>query len=330
MLMRRNASVRGLRVKRVAIALLVLAALLFSFVKSCGAPPPEEDGITVNLDAQDAQSEDAQTSDMLLTWVGKTILTPQLLMSASLPVLSGIPTDATASWQGKAAQEAMAGVDQEEIDPEVGDDIKIELTNLDPKDFTAPKLAASGPQILIYHTHTCEAYTRTAADSYVATGNWRTDDQNKSVVRVGEAMAKELREKYGFSVIHDTTDHEPPKLGTAYERSLVTMQAYKKKYPNLNIFIDIHRDAYSSKNGSDAVMIEGKSLARVMFVVGMGKSASFKVDWQHNFKLAQAITDKLNAIKKGLGRDVRVKQIRTYNQYLTDMRSEERRVGKEV
>ena len=322
MLMRRNASVRGLRVKRVAIALLVLAALLFSFAKSCGAPLPDEEGITVNLDAQDAQGEDAQTSDMLLTWVGKTILTPQLLMSASLPVLSGISTDATASWQGKAAQEAMAGADQEEIDPEVGDDIKIELTNLDPKDYTAPKLAASGPQILIYHTHTCEAYTQTATDPYVATGNWRTDDQTQSVVRVGEALAKELREKYGFSVIHDTTDHEPPKLGTAYERSLVTIQAYKKKYPNLNIFIDLHRDAYSSKNGSDAVTIDGKSAARVMFVVGTGEGKTgngFKErpDWKANYQLAKRVTDALNKINSRLARPICVKTGR-YNQHVSD------------
>ena len=104
--MRRNASVRRLRAKRAAIALLVLAALLFSFVKSCGAPAQDEGGIYVTLDAGDAQGEDAQTSDMLLGWIGQTILTPQLLMSAGMPVLSGIPTDATASWQRQAAMEA--------------------------------------------------------------------------------------------------------------------------------------------------------------------------------------------------------------------------------
>jgi stage II sporulation protein P len=319
--MRRNASVRRLRAKRAAIALLVLAALLFSFVKSCGAPAQDEGGIYVTLDAGDAQGEDAQTSDMLLGWIGQTILTPQLLMSAGMPVLSGIPTDATASWQGEAAMEAMAGIDHEDIDPEVGDDIKIELTNLDPGDYTIPKLAGSGPQILIYHTHTCEAYTQTASDAYVATGSWRTNDQSKSVVRVGDALATELR-KCGFNVIHDRTDHEPPKLGTAYERSLVTMQAYKKKYPNLNIFIDLHRDAYSSKNGSDVVTVDGKSVARLMLVVGTGEGKTgngFKQrpNWKANYQLAKLITDQLNKTNPRLARPVCVKTGR-YNQHVSD------------
>ncbi|MFZ5974885.1 MAG: stage II sporulation protein P, partial [Bacillota bacterium] len=203
-----------------AVALLVVAALLFSFVKGCSTATEQTSSLAVDLNGQTTESDDAGTSDMLLAWIGKTVLTPQLLMSASLPAVSGISTDASASWQGEASQTALGGYDQEEIDPEVSDDIKIELTNLKAEDYTAPQLSGDGPQILIYHTHTCEAYTQTEKNAYVATGNWRTDDQTKSVVAVGEALAKELREKYGFNVLHDKTNHEPPKLGTAYERSL--------------------------------------------------------------------------------------------------------------
>lgn len=319
MQMRKHTSARSLRAKRLAVAVLILAALLFSFFKSCSAPVQDA---SLAVDLNSAQSEDAGNSDMLLAWIGKTVLTPQLLMSASLPAISGITTDASASWQ-EESEVTMSINDHEVIDPEVGDDIKIELTNLKAEDFSAPEIAQDGPQILIYHTHTCEAYTQTAEDTYVPTGSWRTDDQNKSVVRVGEVLAKELREKYGFNVIHDTTNHEPPKLGTAYERSLVTMQEYKKKYKNLSIFIDLHRDAYSTKSGtSDAVTLDGKSVARVMFVVGTGEGKTgngFKErpNWKANYQLAKLVTDELNKLNPKLARPVCVKTGR-YNQHVSD------------
>ena len=63
------------------------------------------------------------------------------------------------------------------------------------------------PRVLIYHTHTHEAYAQTAADPYRETESWRTEDQAHSVVRVGEALAALLTD-YGFDVVHDTADYE--------------------------------------------------------------------------------------------------------------------------
>ena len=68
-------------------------------------------------------------------------------------------------------------------------------------------LRGQDPKILIYHTHTTEAYTATKAFPYVQTGSYRTADPSKSVLAVGEALAERLRVQYGFSVIHDITDH---------------------------------------------------------------------------------------------------------------------------
>ena len=41
-------------------------------------------------------------------------------------------------------------------------------------------------------------------------------------------------------MIHDTTNHEPPSLSTSYSRSEETMNAYLKKYPEIEMFIDLH------------------------------------------------------------------------------------------
>ena len=72
------------------------------------------------------------------------------------------------------------------------------------EDHTQP---VERPRVLIYHTHTHEAYAQTAADPYRETESWRTEDQTHSVVRVGEALAALLTD-YGFDVVHDTADYE--------------------------------------------------------------------------------------------------------------------------
>lgn len=170
------------------------------------------------------------------------------------------------------------------------------------------------PQILIYHTHTTEAYTQTKENPYTQTSSFRTREQDKSVVAVGEALKKELEAVYGYEVIHDMTDHEPPKLATAYQRSEQTMAAYKEKYPSLEIFIDLHRDA--SSDSTDYVLVNGQPAARVMCVVGQGEKYEIKPDFESNLALAQAFTDSLNRQWQGLGRKVRIKPGR-YNQHLS-------------
>ena len=72
--------------------------------------------------------------------------------------------------------------------------------------------------VLIYHTHTHEAYEQVREDPYVALEAWRTADAGHSVLRVGEELARCLRAE-GFEVVHDTTDHENDMLSTAYTRS---------------------------------------------------------------------------------------------------------------
>lgn len=174
-------------------------------------------------------------------------------------------------------------------------------------------LRGKEPRILIYHTHTTEAYTATESSPYVQTSSYRTADASKSVLAVGEALAERLRTQYGFSVLHDTTDHEPPSLKTAYSRSEKTMRKYYEQYPSLILFIDIHRDA--SSNTSDYVIVDGSPTARLMCVVGQGTKYEEKPDFDRNYALASILTDHLRHIEKRLARDVRVK-VGRYNQHV--------------
>ena len=174
-------------------------------------------------------------------------------------------------------------------------------------------LRGKAPKILIYHTHTTEAYTATASSPYVQTSSYRTADAGKSVLAVGEALAERLRTQYGFAVLHDTTDHEPPSLKTAYDRSERTMRKYLEQYPSLVLFIDVHRDA--SSDVKDYVVVDGSPTARLMCVVGQGTKYKDKPDFDRNYALAAKLTENLRHIEKRLARDVRVKTGR-YNQHV--------------
>ncbi len=184
--------------------------------------------------------------------------------------------------------------------------------------FSAARFPRSkDPTILIYHTHTTEAYFPTMDDSYVPSAPWRTKENTKNVCAVGERLKKILEEEYGYTVLHDTTDHEPPALSTSYERSEQTIYSYLAKFPSIRILIDLHRDAYGEEPEAptDTVRLNGTDSARLMLVVGKGDSFEETPYYKVNMDFASKITNHLTEIHPGLARPVRVKAGR-YNQHI--------------
>ena len=187
-----------------------------------------------------------------------------------------------------------------------------------PEQTVRPLSDGEKPRVLIYHTHTHEAYEQIEGDRYVETGEWRTADPEYSVVRVGTELTK-LLEKRGFEVFHDLTDHEPPRLGTAYTRSLKTLESYADQH--FDLYIDLHRDAYSKANGNPLyVETPDGQAARLMVLIGNGKgqgSVTFDVKpfYQENLAFGQRLTTTINQLVPGLCRDVMVKTGR-YNQHI--------------
>ena len=200
-----------------------------------------------------------------------------------------------------------------------------ELCDLLLPDYEAPEIndspksySVSGEHnILIYHTHNTEAYTPTEDSQYTPSGSYRTYDESNNVVAVGDVLAEELT-KYGFNVIHDKTDHEPPKLSTAYDRSVVTMEKYAREYPDIDIFIDLHRDACDAYSSDDYLTIDGKQCARMMFVVGKGEAFEIKPDFEKNYAFANALSETLNGYSEGLAKKICVKKGR-YNQHIGNL-----------
>lgn len=174
-------------------------------------------------------------------------------------------------------------------------------------------------KILLYHTHATEAYRQDGLDIYQESGSYRTKDNSKNIVAIGEVLRQEL-ESLGFTVIHDTTNNEPPKLATAYTRSLETMQKYDQE--NIDIYIDIHRDASGSANLDDVVTIGGERCARMMFVVGNGlkkngSEYSPKPNFENTYAFADAVMKNVLQYHENFMREIRVKNGR-YNQHLSD------------
>lgn len=118
-------------------------------------------------------------------------------------------------------------------------------------------LNLSKPEILIYHTHTSEAFA-----PFSNPNSYNSFDETKNVCAVGDGIAQELQKNYGISVLHDKTIHNYLDTGS-YLRSRETLSKYLKKYGDFKIIIDLHRDDGPSR----VVKINGERTAQIMFVM---------------------------------------------------------------
>lgn len=213
--------------------------------------------------------------------------------------------DASANDEAKTAQ-VFASSDSTEglaLDPGNGA-IEIEI-------LSATEEPAKKQRVLIYHTHTHEAYEQVADDPYVALEAWRTTDADYSVVRVGEALAQSLR-RYGFEVVHDRTDNEGDELSTAYTRSLKTLLGYGEAF---DLYIDLHRDAYAQGEVKTVRLKTGEDAAPLMMLIGNGNGFDEKPWYDQNYAFARALEDRVNGLEPGLCKPTLVKDGR-YNQHI--------------
>ena len=174
------------------------------------------------------------------------------------------------------------------------------------------------PQVLIYHTHTTEAYMTYYAGYYNAEDAERTKDATRSVVAVGEAISEQLRAA-GIGVIHNVTVHDSPKYAGAYERSANTVKKILKQYPTIKVIIDVHRDAVrksSTEKYKPTVVIGGRKAAQVMLVTSLGDTKIVpNPNWAENLRLALRVQKELHTRHKGIARPLYLVDSR-YNQHL--------------
>ena len=135
---------------------------------------------------------------------------------------------------------------------------QLNVENLLSRDMTL-STESEGPQILIYHTHSQEAF----ADSVLG-------DQSTSIVGVGDRLAEILREQYGYNVLHHTARYDTVR-DDAYAESLPAIEQLLAENPSIQVVIDLHRDSVAEE--TRLVMdLDGRPTARFMFFNGLSRT----------------------------------------------------------
>ena len=245
----------------------------------------------------------------------KVVKAADIALAAALVILAAAVVALLLMTRAKKAQPTLVTVTPEPAETSLALDTENEHT--DPAVVTRVSSQAlplsNGKRVLIYHTHTHEAYQMTDQEPYTPLENWRTDDRSHNIVRVGDELTAEL-EKRGFEVVHDDTDFEQDDLSTSYSRSLEAL--LQRADEDYDLIIDLHRDAYI-EGAQLTCSYAGRKSANLMVLIGKGDSFQEKPHFQENYALACALTEKINGLCPGLGREVMVKTGR-YNQHFSD------------
>lgn len=173
------------------------------------------------------------------------------------------------------------------------------------------------PQVLIYHTHTTESFEPFVRDNMDAEFNYRTTDDTKNMIMVGNAIQAELEAK-GIGVIHVTEIHDYPSYNGSYNRSRESIVPILEQYPEIKVALDIHRDAVASDTQAIQPYIEtdGREAAQIMIISGCDDGTLDMPNYMKNFHFACTLQKQLESDYEGLTRPI-LFDYRHYNQDLT-------------
>lgn len=145
-------------------------------------------------------------------------------------------------------------------------------TTIGPEQLNAAEMLAKnmtlqnkteGPKILIFHTHSQEAF----ADSVAG-------DPSTSIVGMGKYLAERLN-SLGIATLHHAGvyDYVNGKLdrSKAYELSEIGVKEILNQYPSIEVVIDLHRDGVKETTHL-VTEIDGKKVAKIMYFNGLSRT----------------------------------------------------------
>lgn len=176
----------------------------------------------------------------------------------------------------------------------------------------------SKPTVLIYHTHTTEAYSLLDVGYYTGSLDTRSSKADRNMVRVGDDLCKYLNDM-GINTIHDTQIHDDNYTG-AYKHSRKSVLKYLEEYPSIDITIDVHRDDITYENKTKVkptAIVNGKKAARMMIIAGAeyGSVSNYST-WEYNLRFDMAVQNRVNSMYPFLMRPILFAE-RKYNMDLT-------------
>lgn len=152
---------------------------------------------------------------------------------------------------------------------------------------------SSSPQVYIYNTHQTESYSMKTLEPYNITPS----------VMMASYLMKEHFQKEGIETIVEETNisdymkEQGYQYAESYVASRTFVESILKKYPDLKLIIDLHRDAIP--HDSSTITIGEKNYAKVLFIVGMNNP-----NYQANLSLAQSLSDLINQSYPKLSRGI--------------------------
>lgn len=239
----------------------VVPLLGYGIVEQQGTQNPEEDETTCRT----LTTEDLISEELLLPQpeeTQQTALIPESVettagtaLSNFRPAVQQVQIDRTqlADYETLVRNfyaidaNTMAGSDQLSVEKLLG------------MDMTLPQ-EGDGPQILIYHTHSQEAF----ADSVPG-------DVNTGIVGVGEYLTQVLTEQYGYRVLHHTGQYDVETRDNAYSRALPEVEQLLAKNPSIQVVIDLHRDEVAQDTRL-VTELQGRPTAKFMFFNGLSRT----------------------------------------------------------
>ena len=158
------------------------------------------------------------------------------------------------------------------------------------------------PIVYIYNTHQLEEYNKTNLEEYNIKPN----------VLMASYILREYLNRNNIKTVVETADITDflNVNGWNYSKSYNASRYYLdeaiKKYPNLKLIIDLHRDAI--EYNASTVTINDKKYAKVLFVVGLDYE-----NYQPNLDLANSLNNLINSKYPGLSRGVLKKSGKNVN-----------------
>lgn len=217
----------------------------------------EENGWNTADSSADESADESAESSVVEEWAVQGIQEignkdPMVADSGFVPHIRQQTVDLTALQDYETLRNQFYAVDSV---TNIGREL-LDVEKLTQRDLTISK-EDEGPQILIYHTHSQEGF----ADSIPG-------DDTTTIMGVGQHLADILEEQYGYQVLHHLGTYDKESRDNAYSRSLPEITELLEEYPQIQVVIDLHRDAVAEE--THLVMdLDGRPTARFMFFNGI-------------------------------------------------------------
>ena len=172
-------------------------------------------------------------------------------------------------------------------------------------------LTAGTPAVLILHTHGTESYTP-GDEPYTATSSYRTLEEDRNMLSIGDAVA-EILEENGIAVVHDREIYDYPSYNGAYVRAREAITAHLAENPGISLVLDLHRDASGTvgRQLRTEAAVNGEAAAQLMLVQGTNFDT-----WQENLSLGLKLQALLERQAPGIMRPLNLRGQR-FNQDLS-------------